>query len=130
MSSFVGATPAVRLSVRNHLLGLSYPTVGSALGVVDTGYDGFLAVPAEIFSALGLDKLPSASRTVLAADGRPLKLASSFASVSLLGVGQSLDGPVESGPGMGEILVGTRLLRRFNIKLDYCSGVFRIERCR
>jgi clan AA aspartic protease len=130
LSSFLGDTPTLRLSVKNHLLGLSYPSSGTAVGVVDTGYDGFLAVSDEIFSALGLDKLPSSSRTVLTADGRPLSLASSFASVLPLGLGQALDGPVEAGPGIGEILVGTRLLRRFNLGLDYCARVFKIERCR
>ena len=128
MSSFVGATPVLRLSVKNPFSGRTYPEKGSAAGVVDTGFDGFLAVPAEAFKLLELDHAAT-KRTALTADGRPVEMTASPGTVVLQASGAAFDGMVSTWPGVEEMLVGTRLLRRLKVTLDYCSGAFRIEPC-
>lgn len=54
MSGLLGLTPTLRVVLRNPLLGKRYPEGGEALAVVDTGYEGFIALPWEVFSALSL----------------------------------------------------------------------------
>lgn len=120
----------IRISLRNPFFGTQYPSRGTALSVVDTGYDGFVAVPKDVFSHLGLDKLSPSRRTVVAADGHPLEMSSSLASANIPDLGRTFDGPIESAEGLDELLVGTRLLRELRVTLDYCTGTARVETCR
>jgi clan AA aspartic protease len=128
LSSFAGATPVLHLSLKNLFSGLTYPEKGSATGVMDTGYEGFLALPERAFKELELDRLATA-RTGMTADGRPIDMSSSVGSVKLEAVDGTYDGLVDTWPGIDEILVGTRLLQRLKVTLDYCSGFLRLEPC-
>ncbi len=129
MSSFAGRTPRLMLTVKNEFLGLSFPSSGAAAGVVDTGFDGFLAVPGFAFSELGMDQMQSTTTDGVTADGRRIELRSCMGCVTLLGTRKTHDGPVVTGPGIREILVGTGLLRTLRLKLDYCTGTFGVEEC-
>jgi clan AA aspartic protease len=129
VSSFLGRVPVLQISVKNHFSGGVYPQVGSVQAVVDTGYDGFLVVPQRIYRELQLDSAPTSKRRVVTADGRRVEMESSLASVGVTGTGRSYDGPVETAPGVDEVLLGTRLLSGFHVTMNYCAGVFRIEPC-
>jgi clan AA aspartic protease len=129
LSSFLGRVPVLQISVRNPFSGAVYPEVGSVQAVVDTGYDGFLVVPQRVYSELHLDSAPASKRNVFTADGRRVEMKSSLASVGVTGTGKSYDGPVETAPGVDEVLLGTRLLSGFRVTMNYCAGVFRIEPC-
>jgi clan AA aspartic protease len=117
------------LVVTNHLLGRRYPSKGTAVGVVDTGFEGFLVVPESAFGELGLDQLKTSVEMGSTADGRQVQLRSFPGSVELKVTGGSYDGKVLTGPGIDEILVGTLLLARLKVTLNYCSGVVRVEPC-
>jgi clan AA aspartic protease len=130
MSGFVGSTPVLQIAVRNPFLKLGFPSEGTVVGVVDTGYDGFLAVPGEIFSVLGLDKVSPSTRVVVTGDGRPLELLSSPASVEVPELPRTFDGYVETAAGLEEVLVGTRLLRELRLTLDYRGGMASFQACR
>ena len=129
MSGFVGLATAVRIRLRNLPLGVEYPRDGSIEAVMDTGYEGFLAVPPSIFGALGLGKMMTRSRTVHVADGRGVRSRVAYGTVALEGVAKEIDGPVETFEGLAEVLIGTRLLSDFRVTLDYCLRAATLKPC-
>ena len=129
MSGFVGLVPAVRVRLRNLPLRVEYPSDGSVEAVMDTGYEGFLAVPPSIFGALGLDKMMAQSRTVEVADGRRVRSRVAYGTVELEGVKKEVDGPVETFEGLTEVLAGARLLSDFRVTLDYCLRTVALKPC-
>jgi clan AA aspartic protease len=116
--------------LENYFARRRYPAEGRTLAVVDTGYEGFVAVPQRVFESLSLGGPNSTRRRVRTADGRIVTSKSSLSTVHLPDQGTSLDGPVETLAGLDEILVGTSLLSRFRVTLDYCLGGASIQRCR
>ena len=129
MSSLLGLTPVVRLKLENVFLEKSYPGSGSMEGTIDTGYQGFVAVPRNVFDALGLGELRTVRRVVELSDGRKLESLVASATAEVVGTGAQVDGPVEMVPGLSEVLVGTKFLSRFKLTLDYCLRISSLERC-
>jgi len=129
VSGFVGLVPAVRLRLRNLPLRVEYPSAGSIEAVMDTGYEGFIAVPPSIFEALALDKMMARSRTVEVADGRGVRSRVAYATVELEGVKKEIDGPVETFEGLTEVLIGAHLLSDFRVTLDYCLRAVALDPC-
>jgi clan AA aspartic protease len=129
LSTLLGLTPVVRLRLENHLLDKSYPPEGFLEGIVDTGYQGFVAVPKPIFASLSMPNLSTSRRRVRLADGSELKSEVGQGSAVLAGLGVEVDGPVETITGLGEVLVGTQFLSRFRIELDYCLRRVSLSPC-
>jgi clan AA aspartic protease len=129
LSGFAGLVPAVRIRLRNLPLKMDYPSDGSIEAIVDTGYEGFLAVPTSIFRALHLDEMVTRRAMVEVADGRKLRSNVAYGTVELDGVKGEIDGPVETVEGLREVLVGVRLLSEFRVTLDYCLRVVSIHPC-
>jgi len=130
LSGFVGLVPAFRLRLRNIPLKTEYPSNGSIEAIVDTGYEGFLAVPSSIFRAVRLDEIVTRQAVVEVADGRRLQSEVAYGTVELDGVKGEFDGPVETLAGLGEVLVGVRLLSEFRFTLDYCTRAVSVKSCR
>ena len=130
MSGFVGLVPAFRLRLRNIPLKTEYPSNGSVEAIVDTGYEGFLAVPSSIFRAVRLDEIVTRQAMVEVVDGRRLQSEVAYGTVELDGVKGEFDGPVETLAGLGEVLVGVRLLSEFRFTLDYCTRAVSVNPCR
>ena len=130
MSGFVGLVPAVRIRLSNLPLKAEYPSDASVEAVVDTGYEGFIAVPREVFAALRLDEMVAGQRTVEVADGRKVRSRVAYATVAVEGADREIDGAVETMDGLTEILIGARLLSEFRLMLDYCLGVVSVIPCR
>jgi len=130
LSGFVGLVPAFRLRLRNIPLKTEYPSNGSVEAIVDTGYEGFLAVPSSIFRAVRLDEIVTRQAVVEVADGRRLQSKVAYGTVELDGVKGEFDGPVETLAGFGEVLVGVRLLSEFRFVLDYCTRAVSVNPCR
>ncbi|HUI85733.1 MAG TPA: aspartyl protease family protein [Nitrososphaerales archaeon] len=128
MSAFVGLAPVVRVRLRNLPLGMEYPKGGSLEAVVDTGYGGFVAVPRDVFEALGLHKMVTTPRKVEVADGRVVRSVVAYGTVELE-PSLEVDGPIETMKGLTEVLVGTRLLAGFRMTLDYCLRVVSVRPC-
>lgn len=129
MSAFLGLTPTVRIRIENSFLGKAYPSVGAAVAVVDTGYEGFLAVPKDVFRRVSLQELQLTKRTLLLADGRPLGSEGVLATLVVPELASRLYGFVECYDGLEEIILGTTALARFKMLFDYCVRKFRIEKC-
>jgi len=130
LSGFVGLVPAFRLRLRNIPLKTEYPSNGSVEAIVDTGYEGFLAVPSSIFRAVRLDEIVTRQAMVEVVDGRRLQSEVAYGTVELDGVKGEFDGPVETLAGLGEVLVGVRLLSEFRFTLDYCTRAVSVNPCR
>lgn len=129
MSGLLGLTPTLRVVLRNPLLGKRYPEGGEALAVVDTGYEGFIALPWEVFSALSLDELHLEERRLVLANGGTLSAKGCYGAFSAPAVGLSADGFVESYEGLQEVLFGVEALSRARVLLDYCNKRMTAEPC-
>lgn len=129
MSGLIGLTPVVRLKLENLLMERSYPEVGYVEGIIDTGYQGFVAVPIDVFTSLSMPSLKTASRRVQLADGTKLKSEVGQGTAAVAGLGE-VDGSIETVPGLAEILVGTQFLSRFRLDLDYCLHRTALSTCR
>lgn len=130
MSSFAGDTPVVMVVLENPFSGGRYPTDGSTTAVVDTGYDGFAAVPPHVFEALSLDEVAASRRSVRTADGREVESRLALSSILLPDLRTIIDGQIETLDGLSEILLGTAFLSRFSLSLDYCLGAAQMRRCK
>ena len=119
----------VRLRLENLFFKRRYPERGFVEGVVDTGYEGFVAVPTAVFESLSLGLLKTPGWGVRLPDGSNVRSQVGPGTVTVEG-SEEIDGPVESFPGLGEVLVGTRFLSRFRVKLDYCLGRAELTACR
>lgn len=97
--------------------------------VIDTGYEGFVAVSEDIFHSLALDELYQHTRTVVLANGIPLTSNGTYATIWMLEPDIKLDGFVETHPGLHEILVGTEALKTLKITLDYCAKRMKVGKC-
>lgn len=69
MSAFIGLTPSMMMVVRNPLLDVTYPEDGQVNAVIDTGFEGFLALPRDLFRTLRFDKLRLERMRLLLANG-------------------------------------------------------------
>jgi len=123
--SVVEGIPVVRVRFINYLSGVKYPPEGTVGAVVDTGYQGFAAVPLEIFRALKLGR--DEVRRLVLADGRVISSQGGYAT---LAVGDyEVDGLVETYEGLSEVLIGSDALRRARLSVNYCLGAVTVERC-
>lgn len=119
----------MRVVVRNPLLDKRYPAEGQVLAVVDTGYEGFLAVPPDVFASLSFGELQLEKRRLLLANGAALSAEGAYGAFRASDVPLDADGFVETYEGLGEVLLGVEALSRARVLLDYCSRRVRVEAC-
>jgi len=129
MSGLLNLTPTLRIVIENPLLGKSYPATGELVAVVDTGYEGFLAVPREVFTSLSLDELQQEKRTLILANGTALSSEGAYCTLRVPAVPLKADGLVETYEGLKEVLLGVEALSSSKVLLDYCSRRIKVERC-
>lgn len=115
--------------LENPLQNSRFPGEGEALAVLDTGYEGFLSVPREVFHVLGLDRLKVERRTLSLANGSILSTEGTYGTLKLPQLNLSADGFYETYPGLEEIILGTKAISQLRVLLDYCSGLLRLEVC-
>src|SRR5438445_5685341 len=119
----------MRVVVRNPLLGRRYPEEGQVIAVVDTGYEGFVAVPHDVFTSLSFDHLHEEKRRLVVANGDVLDAAGAYGAYLAPDVPLYADGFVETYESLDEVLLGVEALSRAKMLLDYCSRRTRVERC-
>lgn len=127
MSHLVDHAPVVELAVRNPFTGKVFPRNGTVFAVVDTGYEGFLLIPGDVFEEL-FGELESEKRELILADGRRIISRGVYGEV-LLGR-KVLEGFVETIEGLDEFVTGIDLLKSFRIEVDYCLKSVRLKGCR
>lgn len=129
MTGFIEQTPVLNIVLENPLGARRYPQEGEALAVLDTGYEGFLSIPREIFHTLRLDEQEVDRRNISLADGRLATSEGTYARIRLEDPQLALDGYIETYRGLEEIIIGTDAIRRMRVLLDYCAGSLKIEVC-
>ena len=119
----------VPITLSNPLLGSDYPTDGSVMAALDTGYTGFILVPYAIFRALRLDQLkPIITRGELA-DGRSIELQAAYGALRIPELPFEEEGLIETNPEITEILLGMRAMKRLRSTIDGCKRFLMMERC-
>lgn len=129
MSSFLNLTPTVQVALRNPFSGERHPPNEELVAVIDTGYEGFLAAPADVFSQVGFNELRHEARTLVLANGEVLKSKGVYAVVEIPHLSIKLDGFIETLDGLDEAILGVEALSRFKSTLDYCLQKMTIEPC-
>jgi clan AA aspartic protease len=129
LSAFLNLTPTVRVAVGNPFSRERYPPDESVLAVIDTGYEGFLAVPTDVFERLHLHELQQQSRDLVLANGDIVTSNGVYASLEMSHPHIKLDGFVETYYGLEEMILGVQALCRFRSTFDYCSKKIRLQPC-
>jgi clan AA aspartic protease len=129
LSAFLNLTPTVQIVLENPFSGTSYPAEGSVVATIDSGYEGFLTIPTNVFEQLRLDELQQSSRTLVLANGKVLTSNGVYATLRLPYLSVELDGFVETYEGLDEIILGVEALSHFNATLDYCSRRVSLHAC-
>lgn len=106
-----------------------YPPDGSVVAAIDSGYEGFLAAPMNVFEQLRLDELQQSSRTVALANGEVLTSKGTYATLTFPHLSVKLDGFVETYRGLDEIILGVEALSHFEATLDYCTRRVSLRTC-
>jgi clan AA aspartic protease len=119
----------MRIVVWNPLLGRRYPEEGQVIAVVDTGYEGFVALPQDVFTSLAFHELHGEKRRLLLANGTSLSASGAYGAYRAPDVPLEADGFIETYEGLDEVLLGVEALSRATIVLDYCSRRMKVERC-
>ena len=127
--SFLNLTPTLRLTLGNPLLDRTYPGDGFALAVLDTGYEGFLAIPRDVFHELGFEALQTETRVLTLADGSRLSSEGTYGTLKVPSLSFETDGFIETLQGLDEIIVGAEALTHFSVLLDYCTRRLRMRSC-
>lgn len=125
----IDATPFLRIRIENPLLNAKYPQEGEVLAIVDTGYEGFLAVPPDVYSALKLDQLIQQHGEIILPDGRVIQTNMAYGTIHVAQAKIKLDGPIETFPQLDEIILGQQALTNLNINLNYCQKHITIKPC-
>lgn len=125
----VDGTPYVRLAIVNPFLDRRYPEEGSVLAVLDTGYEGFVAVPGDAFQLLGFSEMRTHDSSIILPSGAVVRTQYAYGVVLLEDLRIEEEGAIETFEGLAEVVVGQGLLRRFRAVLDYCRGLVELEPC-
>ena len=126
---FLDSTPIMRLALENPLVNARFPKEGEILAVIDTGYEGFVLVPENVFKELRLHQLSLKRRQLILADGSTRNSFGAYAKLVSEGLDLRLDGFIETFEAVEETVIGTELLRNVRLELDYCTNTVEVMRC-
>ena len=129
MAYLLGSIPVLELVIENPFTRTLYPTDGTALGVIDTGFEGFLLIPWEIFTSLGFNELTLDERELVMADSHRVRSHGTYGKAILPSLGLSFEGFIETIKGVDEIVVGTELLENLSLTVDHCTRRVEVRAC-
>lgn len=125
----IDGAPLLRIIIENPLLDAKYPQEGEILAIVDTGYEGFLAVPPDIYSALKFDQLIQQHGEIILPNGQVIRTNTAYGTIYMEQAQIKLDGLIETFPQLDEIILGQQALTNLNITLNYCQKHITIKPC-
>jgi len=82
----------LRVVLENPLLGERYPREGDVLVLVDTGYEGFMAVPEDVFKALRLGELVTEEGEIVLPNKQVVATRATYAAVEVVEAGVVVEG--------------------------------------
>jgi len=120
IGTITDSVPRIYIAIENPLLGKRYPSHGLVQAIIDTAYEGFLAVPDSVFTELGLHELVARRFSLIMPTGAAIE---AFAAYATIRVGnRAVDGLVETFYGLDEIVAGAELLSKLRVIIDYNKG--------
>ncbi len=126
----VDGTPVIEIVIENPLLKRTYPEKGAVIAVVDTGFEGFLLIPEDIFNYLGFDQLKTFKRNLILPNGEAIISEGFYGKITLTKIDQSLEGYIETVKNLTEIVIGIQAIKNLKLTLDYCTNTLTIQRCK
>ena len=116
----------IPIVISNPLSGKRYPKEGETLALIDTGFDGFLIVPQDIF--VSLDAVPSRGATIF---GACCKLKSEVAPIRIIisPINLIVDGECATYKGAKEIIAGIEAISKLKLFLDGCRRKGTADMC-
>jgi len=129
-SYFLNLTPLLEIVIRNPIMDRTFPVDGRVAAVIDTGFEGFLLVPEDVFEKLSLNQLGLDRRELILPNGQRAYSSGTYCEVVIPDLGVRLDGFVETLEGVGEVVVGADLLQNLRLVLNYCVRIVEVEACR
>ena len=116
----------IPIIISNPLSSKRYPEEGEVLALIDTGFDGFLIVPQDIFRVL--DIVPSREATII---GVCCELKSEVAPIRIIidPLNLIVDGECATYKGAREIILGIEAISKLKLILDGCRCKGIADRC-
>jgi len=111
--------PCLEARISNPVSGSSFPSEGWEPIPIDTGYEGFLLIPEDLYRALScwMRELPRTSwPTFLMPDGRTVRGRAALLKIEIKEV-ITADIVSETFPGCELMLIGRALLRSLEVRL-------------
>ena len=99
------------------------------MAVVDTGYEGFIALPADVFASLSLNELQLEKRRLVLANGDVLSAEGAYGTFEAPEIGLRSEGFIETYEGLQEVILGVEALSRATVLLDYCDRRMSVDPC-
>lgn len=130
MSIIIDNTPYLEILIENPFSRKRYPENGYLLAVIDTGYEGFLLIPRDVYNDLDFNVLEGLERMLILPDKRDVKSIGVYGKVLIPSLKIGLEGFIESISGIDEVVAGSSLLRNFRVFLDFCTGTIDLKECR
>ena len=120
----------LRAVLENPLLGERYPREGDVLVLVDTGYEGFMAVPEDVFKALRLGELVTEEGEIVLPNKQVVATRATYAAVKVVEAGVVVEGLFETFEELDELVAGQELLSSLRLVIDYCRGRVEVAACK
>ncbi len=125
----VDRTPVIEIMIENPLLKKTYPKEGAVIAVIDTGYEGFLLIPEDIFNHLGFNQLKTIKRQLILPNGETITSEGFYGKIILTQINQSREGYIETIKNLTEIVIGTQAIKNLKLTLDYCTNTLHTKPC-
>jgi len=116
----------VPIVVSNPLSGRKYPEEGEVLALIDTGFNGFLIVPEDVFGAVGAVVVDEANIV-----GACCEVRAKVSPIRIIigGLNLSIDGECLTYEGAREVVLGMEVLSKLRITFDGCRKEGHVGRC-
>ena len=127
---FLDDTPVLEIIIKNPMMNKVFPSEGTVIAILDTGFEGFLLIPENVFKQLSFDKLSLEQRQLILANSLSIQSTGTFGEVVIPSLKNQFDGFIETIKGVEEIVVGTGLIEKLRLTLDYCTRRIEVKSCK
>ncbi|MEM2821833.1 MAG: clan AA aspartic protease [Thermoproteota archaeon] len=120
----------LEIIIKNPIMDKSFPGEGTVIAILDTGFEGFLLIPEEIFKELSFDQFSTEQRQLILANSLLVQSTGTFGEVVIPAFRNQFSGFIETIRGVEEIVAGAELMKNLRIDLDYCTRRIEVAGCK